>query len=179
MLSVGQTAPDFSLPGVHDGVAQLYELFRPIDDGRAVVLCVYPSAFTPPAVAELRALGAAGWEASSDVVVWCLTGDSVYANAAFGERYDVPFALLSDFHASVADTYGVCLDDWEAHGPAPQRALFLVDPDWTVRFARVVADPFATPDPSPLVALADELADVVANPRLAGGNVSVEYERYV
>ena len=178
MLSVGQTAPDFSLPGVRHGVARLFELFRPIDDGRSVVLCVYPSAFTPPAVAELRALDAAGWETSSDAVVWCLTGDSVYANAAFGDRYDVPFAMLSDFHAGVADAYGVCLDDWEAHGPAPGRAYFLVDPDWTVRYARSVDDPFASPDPSPVISLAEALASLVDDQGLASDTVSVEYDRY-
>ena len=45
MIEVGQTAPDFTLPGIQDGEKRDYTLseFR----GRKVVLAFYPGDFTP------------------------------------------------------------------------------------------------------------------------------------
>ena len=164
MLSVGQTAPDFSLPGVTGRDPELYDLNRFVEDADATVLAFEPSAHAPVCADELRALGDAGWAAREDLLVWTITGDSIFANANAADRLGLDGPVLSDFHAGVADAYGVRLDDWHGHRDVPGRALFVVDPDWTVRHAWQAADPFETSTPLDGVAaaLADLGVDVTA-----------------
>ncbi|WP_121822686.1 redoxin domain-containing protein [Halostella salina] len=158
MLSEGGTAPDLALPGVHGRDPATYELVRSIEDVAATVLAFVPSAHAPVCEDDLRALGTAGWAERDDLIVWAVTGDTVFANAAAGERLALDFPLLSDRRGAIADAYGVRLDDWHAHRDLPGRALFVVDPDWTVRHARAL-DPFETPAESPLTGVASALAD--------------------
>ncbi|MCQ4332652.1 redoxin domain-containing protein [Natronomonas sp. F2-12] len=149
MIQEGQTAPDFALPGVEDGTPAVYELFRPIGEGEAVLLWFVPTTFLPTATAELRAVGAAGWHDVPGLRVWVLTMDSIYAASAYADRYDLPMAFLGDA-GSAAGYYGVEYDEWEGHYGAPKRAVFLVGADWTVGFAWSIEDAFGRPDPSPL-----------------------------
>jgi peroxiredoxin len=159
MLSTGQKAPDFSLPGVEGTDPSFYDLHRFVEDVDATVLAFVPSAHAPVCEDDLRALGAAGWGRREDLLVWTITGDSIFANASAYRDLDLDSPVISDFHAGIADSYGVCLDDWHGHRDIPGRALFVVDPDWTVRHAWQ-ADPFETPDPSPLDAVAASLSDL-------------------
>ncbi|WP_135820020.1 redoxin domain-containing protein [Halostella litorea] len=157
MLSEGGTAPDFALPGVDGRNPATYELVRSIEDAAATVLAFVPSAHAPVCEDDLRALGASGWANRDDLLVWAVTGDTVFANAAAGDRLGLDFPLLSDRRGSIADAYGVRLDDWHAHRDLPGRALFVVAPDWTVRHARSL-DPFETPAGSPFDGVAAALA---------------------
>jgi peroxiredoxin len=149
MIREGQTAPDFALPGVEGGDPAIYELFRPIERGDAVLLWFVPAMFLPTATAELRAITEADWHEIPGLHVWVLSMDSIYAAAAYADRYGFPMAFLGDA-ASAAGYYGVEYDEWEGHYGAPKRAVFLVDTDWTVGFAWHVEDAFGRPDPSPV-----------------------------
>ena len=159
MLSVGQKAPDFSLPGVVGRDTAMYDLHRFVDGVEATVLAFVPSAHAPVCEDDLRALGAAGWADRDDLLVWAITGDSIFANADAAEDLDLDVPVLSDFHAGVADAYDVRLDDWHGHRDIPGRGFVVVDADWTVRHAWQ-ADPFATPSPPPLDAVAAALTDL-------------------
>ena len=159
MLSTGQKAPDFSLPGVEGTDPAMYDLHRFVEDVRATVLAFVPSAHAPVCEDDIRALGAAGWARRDDLLVWAITGDSIFANADAAADLGLNFPVISDFHAGIADSYGVRLEDWHGHRDIPGRALFVVDPDWTVRHAWR-ADPFETPSTSPLAPVADALADL-------------------
>jgi len=159
MLSEGGTAPDFALPGVDGREPATYELVRSVEDAAGTVLAFVPSAHAPVCRDDLRALGSSGWASRDDLLVWAVTGDTVFANAAAGERLALDFPLLSDRRGRIADAYGVRLDDWHAHRDLPGRALFVVDPEWTVRRARSL-DPFETPAESPLAGVASALADL-------------------
>jgi fructose-1,6-bisphosphatase I len=88
MIREGETAPDFALPGVEGGEPAIYELFRPIEAGDAVVLWFVPTTFLPTATAELRAIESAGWHECPRLRVWVLTTDTIYA-AADGDRHYV------------------------------------------------------------------------------------------
>jgi hypothetical protein len=46
--------------------------------------------------------------------------------------------------------YGVEYDEWEGHYGVPKRAVFLVDPHWTVGFSWTTGNAFGQPDPSPV-----------------------------
>ncbi|NHN49942.1 redoxin domain-containing protein [Halostella sp. JP-L12] len=160
MLSEGGTAPDFSLPGVDGRDPSYYDLHRRIGDVDAAVLAFVPSAHAPVCRDDLRALGTSAWADDEDVLVWPMTGDTVFANASAVERDGLRTPLLSDYHASIADAYGVALDDWHAHRNIPGRALFVVDPEWTVRHAWSPADPFDVPEASPFEAVAAALSEL-------------------
>ena len=171
MIQEGQKAPDFALPGVEAGDPDVYKLFRSIEAGRAVLLCFVPATFLPTATAELCAIRDAGWHDCPGLEVWALSMDSIYASAAYAERYDLPMAFLGDA-SSAAEYYGVRYDEWEGHYGPPKRAVFLVGTDWDVAFAWADPDAFASPDPSPVERVAPAVAKISPDART---DVSVDY----
>lgn len=173
MIREGQKAPDFALPGVEDGDPAIYELFRAIDGGDAVLLWFVPATYLPTATAELRSIEAAGWHDLSGLRVWVLSMDSIYAAAAYADQYDLSMAFLGDA-ASAASYYGVSYDEWEGHYDAPKRAVFLVDVDWTVGFAWTSEDAFHRSDPSPVDRVSGPISDRFPE---AARPPPVEYDR--
>lgn len=173
MISEGQKAPDFALPGVEAGRPDVYELHRAVGEG-AVLLWFFPATFLPTATAELCAIRDAGWHELSGLEVWGISMDSIYAASAYAREYDLPMVLLGDGD-SAADYYGVRYEEWEGHYGPPKRAVFLVGDDWTVEFAWVEDDAFARSDPSPLVGLRDHLAASFPD---AETDITIEYDAY-
>jgi len=173
MLSTGQKAPDFALPGVERGEPDVYELFRTVGDD-AVLLWFFPSTFLPTATAELAAVRDAGWHDLDGLSVWGISMDSIYAASAYAREYDLPMVLLGD-GGSAADHYGVRSEEWEGHYGPPKRAAFLVGDDWTVQFAWTSDDAFERTDPSPVERVAAAVTEAVP---AADTDVSVDYEAY-
>jgi peroxiredoxin len=158
MIREGQTAPDFALPGVEGGEPAIYELFRPIEGGDAVLLWFVPATFLPTATAELRAIAEAGWHDLPGLRVWALSMDSIYAAAAYADRYGFSMAFLGDA-GGAAGYYGVEYDEWEGHYGVPKRAVFLVEADWTVGFAWTTSDAFERSTPSPVERVAGAIEE--------------------
>ncbi|MFO7926819.1 MAG: redoxin domain-containing protein [Halobacteriota archaeon] len=175
MIQEGQTAPDFALPGVEDGEPALYELFRPVEVGNAVLLWFAPATFLPTVTAELCTIRDAGWHDESGLEVWVLSMDSIYAAAVYADRYDLPMALLGDA-SSAASYYGVQYDEWEGHYGAPKRAAFLVGADWNVAFAWTCEDAFEASDPSPVALVAPHIEERFPG---IGTDASVDYEAFI
>lgn len=101
MLGVGDTAPDFELPDQHGESVSLADL-----RGEHVVVYFYPRADTPGCTTE-----ACGFRDAWDeferrgVRVLGISDDPVDDLAAFAEKYDLPFTLLSDEAGTVAEAY--------------------------------------------------------------------------
>jgi peroxiredoxin len=173
MLAPGQVAPDFILPGVDDGVGDTYDLVGFVERHRAVLVLFYPADFVATCMADLLAVQRAGWPDRTDLAVVGISGDSIYAHAAYAEAYGLAFPLLSDFHGGAAESYGLLADDWEGHDAIPMRAAVVVDDEWTIR-AVETADPLAEASPAPVEAVADGLEDVldvsVARPQVEYGD---------
>lgn len=174
MIREGETAPDFALPGVEGGDPAVYELFRPIEAGDAVVLWFVPTPFLPTATAELRAIEAAGWPDLPGLRVWVLAMDSIYAAADYADRHGLSMAFLGDA-SSAAEYYGVRHNEWEGHYDVPKRAVFLVGTDWDVAFAWAGGDAFDAPDPSPVEAVGDTISALLPEART---DVSVDYAAF-
>ena len=127
--AVGAAAPEFALPDQSGTVRRLADWH-----GRWVVLYFYPKDDTPGCTAEacafrddlarLTALGAQ---------VVGISVDDTASHKAFAEKYHLPFPLLADARAEVAQRYGA-LSDWLVMKLA-KRYTFLVDP--AGRIARV------------------------------------------
>lgn len=159
MIDEGSTAPDFSLPGIAAGQPEYYSLVEPLQEGRAAVLLWYPVDFVPTITPDLVAAGE--WLDREDLVVWTISSDSLFAHEAYAETRAIVIPLLSDLHATIADAYDIVHEDFRGHAGVPKRAVFVVDSDWTVRYAWETDDPLTEPAESPLVGAADVLSAVL------------------
>lgn len=136
MLEPGDPAPDFDLPGTDGEEMGIYRLSNALARG-PVVLVFYPFDFHPRCTDDLCALRDFAWvDVEPDVTVFGVGPDSAYSHREYVDRHDVGFALLSDGDRYVADLYGVPLRTIDSHAGVPERAVFVVDTDATVRYAR-------------------------------------------
>lgn len=161
MVDVGQTAPDFIAPALFEGEGRVVKLFRAVEAHDAVVLSFAPADFVPQPTAELQAIRDAEWHTHESVAVLGITGDSLFSHRAYVERYEIPFPLVSDFHAGIADSYGLVLEEWEGHNHIPARATLVIDGEWRVR-AFATADPLAAVSPAPVEEISEALAGMVS-----------------
>lgn len=148
MLETGDTAPDFSLPGVGAGRIDKHRLGDYTDRGWTVVLTFYPFDFHPACVSQWCALRDAEWlTLLDDVVVLGVGTDSVYSHREFAEAHNLQFPLLSDNDGGVTEAYGLLLEAFEGHRRVPERAVVVVAPHGReVRYAWVARDPSDDPD---------------------------------
>ena len=130
-LSVGDTAPDFSLPDQDRQVVSLAEL-----RGAPVLVVFYPFAFSGTCTGELCQLrDELAVYTDAGVRVVAISTDPTFALKAFREKEGLSFPLLSDFwpHGAVAQTYGVFNDK----AGMAVRGTFLVDAEGRVAFTEV------------------------------------------
>jgi peroxiredoxin len=132
VLQVGDAAPDFTLRGSLGSKVTLSE-FR----GRKnVVLSFHPLAWTSVCAAQMLLLELAHERFEAlDTQLLGLSVDSVPSKAAWAEVLGVKsYPLLADFHpqGAVAERYGILHEKGFS-----QRAVFVVDKEGIVRFARV------------------------------------------
>ncbi|HVV87858.1 MAG TPA: peroxiredoxin [Kofleriaceae bacterium] len=122
-LAAGQPAPAFQAVA-HDGSTVALHDFH----GRWVLLWFYPEADTPGCTAEacglrdeFRALTALG------LVVLGVSFDDVAKNAAFAEKFHLPYRLLCDTDQELGRAYDAIETEGEDAG-WPHRVSFLIDP---------------------------------------------------
>jgi mycoredoxin-dependent peroxiredoxin len=130
-ITVGDTAPEFSLPDQDKQVVSLAEL-----RGAPVLVVFYPFAFSGICTGELCQLRdelATYTEAGVQVVA--ISTDPTFSLKAFRAQEGFEFALLSDFwpHGATAQAYGVFNDK----AGMALRGTFLVDAEGKVAFAEV------------------------------------------
>jgi peroxiredoxin len=177
MLSKGSRAPDFALPGVEDGQADTYSLGDAINHDQAVLLLFYPFDFSPVCTNELCAIRDAEWfQFTPGLEVWGVSGDSTHAHEAFVDEYGLNFPLLSDYHATTAAAYDVRYDQFEGHEGVPKRAVYLIDPGQTIRYAWATDDAYEKPDFVPVKAALDELSAIDDGLVPDGVELEVNYE---
>ncbi|WP_047152385.1 thioredoxin-dependent thiol peroxidase [Aneurinibacillus tyrosinisolvens] len=102
-LTVGQAAPDFTLPASNGEEVSLHD-FR----GKNVVLYFYPKDNTPGCTKESCDFrdNAGQFEAKNTIILGVST-DSLASHDKFIKKYDLPFILLSDTDAAVSKLYDV------------------------------------------------------------------------
>lgn len=132
--AVGERVADFELPGVGaDGIGT-FSLSDYTDEG-ALVISFYPFDFSSVCTRHLCKLRDAEWlSLTENVDVVGVSVDSAYSHQQFRREYDLPFPLLTDRLASVAERFGVKYDVWEEHPSVCQRAVFAIDETHTVRY---------------------------------------------
>ena len=103
MLSVGTVAPSFALPD-QNGQTHALEDYR----GRKVVLYFYSRDNTAGCTRQACAFGELYPQfAQKGAVVLGVSKDSIASHKKFGEKYALPFPLLSDPELSAIRAYDV------------------------------------------------------------------------
>ncbi|HEY1279639.1 MAG TPA: peroxiredoxin [Acidimicrobiales bacterium] len=125
-ITVGDTAPDFTLPGTGERSYSLSE-YR----GQPVVLVFYPGDNTPVCTKQLTSYTAdIGDFEGVNAQVLAISPQSVESHEGFAAKHGFKFPLLADTDKRVAGLYGTL-------GPLgfPRRSVFVVDADGVVRYA--------------------------------------------
>jgi peroxiredoxin Q/BCP len=119
-LKVGDTAPDFSLLDEHGLPVSLKDYLGK----KTVILYFYPKDFTSGCTAEACSFrdNHKLYQDKGAVVIG-VSLDSVESHLKFSEKYDLPFAILSDRNKEVAKAYGVL----GIGGFLTKRVTFIID----------------------------------------------------
>jgi peroxiredoxin Q/BCP len=133
-LSVGDPAPEFTLPDADGNEVSLKEL-----RGKSVIVYFYPAAMTPGCTKQacdfrdsLDSLAAAGY------AVLGISPDKPAKLAKFRDRDGVTFPLLSDPDKTVLTAYGA-FGEKTMYGKKVTgviRSTFVVDPDGAIALAQ-------------------------------------------
>src|SRR6266545_2081716 len=125
-VSVGDAAPDFTLPDQTGTPVRLYDLLGE----KNVVLYFYPKDETPGCTLEARAFRDSFERfTAQDAQVIGVSSDSVRSHRRFAARYGLPFLLLSDRDGAVRGLYGV----EKTLGLLPGRVTYVIDRTGVVR----------------------------------------------
>ena len=102
-LTIGGTAPDFTLPRNGEGTVTLSKL-----QGKAVILYFYPKDDTSGCTAEAIDFSALGGEfEAANAVVIGISPDSVKSHDKFAAKHSLSVMLASDEERKVLEAYGV------------------------------------------------------------------------
>ncbi|UCC15794.1 MAG: peroxiredoxin [Gammaproteobacteria bacterium] len=150
--AVGSPAPEFRLQD-QNGDWHTLEQYR----GQWVAVYFYPKDDTPGCTTEacnFRDNIFAFRERNA--VILGVSLDDVESHQAFAEKYSLPFSLLSDPEAEVADAYGVVTN--LGITKFAKRQSFLIAPDGTVakHYAKVDPDTHSKEILADLMALQDK-----------------------
>lgn len=125
-ISVGDTAPDFTLPATGGRTVSLSQ-FR----GQPVVIVFYPGDDTPVCTKQLCSYNNELAQFSDvGAQVLAISAQDIESHEKFAAKHRFTFPLLSDTDKAVAGKYGTL-------GPLgfPRRSVFVVDAQGVVRYA--------------------------------------------
>ena len=130
-LSIGDKAPDFTLPTDGNGTISLAAL-----KGKKVILYFYPKDDTPGCTKEACGFRDALPDfGGADAVVIGVSKDSVARHDKFKLKYELPFTLGADVDGTVTEAYE-CWVEKSLYGKkymGIDRATFLIDGDGILR----------------------------------------------
>jgi peroxiredoxin Q/BCP len=125
---LGQLAPEFTLPGIENGVRRDFSLaeYR----GRKVVLAFYPGDNTPGCTRQMCSYRDefAVFEGVQAVLLG-ISPQDVDSHEAWAKKRDLQFPLLADTDRAVAKQYGVA-----APVIGIRRSVFVIDAEGVVRY---------------------------------------------
>ena len=131
-LSVGQSAPDFSLPSVSGPTVTLSELLKE----NIVVLTFVPAAWTPVCSEQWPGYNVAEpfFKEAGAILVGITVDNLPTLHAWTREMGGVWFPVLSDFfpHGKVAESYGILRSSGTS-----ERAVFIIDRSGIIRYMDV------------------------------------------
>jgi peroxiredoxin Q/BCP len=124
--AVGETAPEFTLPGT-GGVSYSLSNYR----GQPVVIVFYPGDDSPVCTKQLNSYNneLSAFEGVGAQVL-AISAQDIESHESFASKYGFKFPLLADTDKTVAAAYGTV----GPHG-FPRRSVFVVDGQGIIRYA--------------------------------------------
>jgi peroxiredoxin len=142
-VDVGSKAPDFTLL---DQDRNPVTLSAALQTG-PVVLAFFPAAFSGTCQNEMctfrDSIATLGAEKAQ---VFGISTDTFFALKAWSDQQHFGFPLLSDYNKDVIRAYGVVNPDMIGLKDIAKRAVFVIDPQGTVRHREVLEDARHEPD---------------------------------
>ena len=129
--TIGEKAPDFTLPSDGGGKVQLSGL-----TGRKVIVYFYPKDDTPGCTKEACGFRDALPDFSKiGAEIIGVSKDSVAKHEKFKAKYDLPFTLVSDENGEVCAAYGTWIEKsmYGRKYMGIDRATFLIDENGVLR----------------------------------------------
>lgn len=128
---VGDVAPDFTLPGIHDGERRDYTLSE--FGGQKVVLAFYPGDFTPGCTRQMCSYRDHFDEFEGvQATLLGISPQDVDSHERWIEKRNLPFPLLADTEKKVIEAYRVA-----APVLGVRRSVFIIDAEGIVRYKHV------------------------------------------
>lgn len=154
-LTVGDRAPDFSLPPAPGPDLVSLSSFRGREN---VVLLFFPLAFSSVCTDEICAMAEnlQRWSGLNARVLG-LSVDSPFVVQKFARETGAGFPILSDFNKEAMTAYDVVYDDFFGLRGVAKRSAFVVDRDGVIRYAWVTDDADELPDFQEIRAAVDAL----------------------
>jgi len=150
-LKIGDHAPDFELTTQAAAGPKKLKLSSNFGQKNTVLLFV-PMAFTGVCTKELCAVSQ-GLNAYTalNAVVWGISGDNPFAQAAWAEKEKITIPLLADYEHKVTGAYGVAYASFLPEknlgmAGVPKRSAFVVDQQGIIRYAEVNDNPGQLPN---------------------------------
>jgi peroxiredoxin len=139
MIEPGSPAPDFALPDQDGNIVKLQGL-----RGQTTVLVFYPLDWSPVCTEQLSVYQEVLADLEGEGVrLYGVSVDSAFSHKAFQDSLGISIPLLADFHpkGEVSSAYGVYIEE-RGH---TKRALVMIGPDLTVKWAHEAASPLEIP----------------------------------
>ncbi|QDK79383.1 peroxiredoxin [Spirosoma sp. KCTC 42546] len=135
MLSIGQTAPDFTLFNTARNEVSLHDF-----QGKNLIILFFPMAFTSVCTAELCEMrDNISTYADLNAEVVGISVDSPFTLAKFKEDQKLPFDLLSDFNKEVSQAYDTYYETFTMNlKGVSKRSAFVVDSTGVIQYAEVL-----------------------------------------
>jgi peroxiredoxin len=131
--SVGEVAPDFTLPSTSGEKLTLSSL-----RGKPVLLAFFPAAFSSTCTTELCEMRDDDDQfIARGVTILPISVDSTYSLVEYKAKHNLKSDLLSDFRRTVSQRYGVLMDEKYYSN----RAYFLIDAEGVIRWVHVEEHP--------------------------------------
>lgn len=144
--TIGQLAPDFTLPSTSGQKVKLSDL-----KGQNVMLAFFPLAFSSTCTEEFCTMRDDYSDFDGKVKVLPISVDHTYSLKEYVAKHNLPVEMLSDWHREVSKQYGVFMPERNY----ANRAYFLIDRKGTLRWSHVEENPSNRRQNSELLAAID------------------------
>ena len=142
MVSVGDTAPDFTLMANDRNMVTLSDSI-----GNKVVLAFYPAAFTGVCTTEMCTFTNFMRDFENiEAEVFGISVDSIFSNNEFSKINSIGFSLLSDVNRNATNSYGVGIDFVMPGYIAAQRSVFVINEDGKIGYCWIADNPGIEPN---------------------------------
>ena len=142
MVSVGDTAPDFTLMANDRNMVTLSDSI-----GNKVVLVFYPAAFTGVCTTEMCTFRDSIVDFENvEAEVFGISADSIFSNNEFSKINSIGFPLLSDVNRNAINSYGIGIDFVMPGYTAAQRSVFVINEDGKIGYCWIADNPGIEPN---------------------------------